>query len=63
MNTDISGIIVLLAFIIGFVAIAVWAYWPSNRAKLQAQAFIPLMESDSPSETGALQREDADHGR
>ena len=31
-----------------FLAIAVWAYWPSNKRRLQAHGRIPL-DDDAPS--------------
>lgn len=42
----------LLLFFLLFSGIAVWAYLPSNRARLEAQALIPLDD----------EREDADNG-
>jgi cytochrome c oxidase cbb3-type subunit 4 len=29
-----------------FVAIAVWAFWPGNKARFQAAALIPLRDGD-----------------
>ena len=34
----------LLGFFIAFIGIAVWAYMPSNKAKLQERAQIPFKE-------------------
>jgi cytochrome c oxidase cbb3-type subunit 4 len=35
----------LMAF---FLAIAVWAYWPSNRRRLDAHAMIPFNDGQAP---------------
>jgi cytochrome c oxidase cbb3-type subunit 4 len=32
-----------------FLAIAVWAYWPRNRARFEAHARIPLDDERTPS--------------
>jgi cytochrome c oxidase cbb3-type subunit 4 len=32
-----------------FLAIAVWAYWPRNKERLQAHARIPLDDEPTPS--------------
>ncbi|MDX1921752.1 MAG: CcoQ/FixQ family Cbb3-type cytochrome c oxidase assembly chaperone [Alphaproteobacteria bacterium] len=34
----------LLGFFISFIVIAVWAYWPANKSKLQERAQIPFKE-------------------
>ncbi len=34
----------LLGFFIAFIGIAIWAYWPGNKAKLQERAQIPFKE-------------------
>lgn len=34
----------LIGFFVAFVFIALWAYAPRNKAKLQAHAYIPLKE-------------------
>ena len=39
-----EGIIVLIAFSLAFAAIAIWAYLPKNKARLNAYAEIPLRE-------------------
>lgn len=39
-----EGIIVLVAFSAAFAGIAVWAYLPRNKARLNAYAEIPLRE-------------------
>ena len=31
-----------------FLAIAVWAYWPSNRGRFQTHAHIPFNDDPSP---------------
>ncbi len=31
-----------------FLAIAVWAYWPSNKRRLEAQAQIPFNDEQRP---------------
>lgn len=41
-----SGYIVLVAFFASFAGIAVWAYWPSSRARLEALRNIPLEQGD-----------------
>ena len=35
-------------FGIMFIAAAVYAYWPRNRAQFDQAAFIPLREEDAP---------------
>ncbi len=42
--TTNSGIIVTVGFSAAFVMIAAWAYWPSNKSKLEEQGMIPLDE-------------------
>jgi cbb3-type cytochrome oxidase subunit 3 len=37
----------LLGFFVAFIGIALWAYWPSNKARLQEHASIPL-NTDNP---------------
>ncbi len=37
-----SGYFVLLAFFTAFTGIAIWAYWPKNRARLESYKEIPL---------------------
>jgi cbb3-type cytochrome oxidase subunit 3 len=37
-------IVWLLASLVVFVGIVVWAMWPSNKARLQAYADIPLRD-------------------
>ena len=37
-----SGVIVSLLFFTMFVGIALWAYWPGNKRRLQSYANIPL---------------------
>jgi len=32
----------VLWFVVLFVGIVAWAFWPSNKARLEAQARIPL---------------------
>ena len=44
MNTTLIGIGVLVAFTLSFLAICVWALWPSNRQRLKAYGLIPLQE-------------------
>lgn len=44
MNQTYIGMIVLVAFVISFLAICVWALWPSNRSRLTAYGHIPLEE-------------------
>jgi len=39
-----SGLIILLAFFTAFVGIAIWAYLPENKARLEDHAQIPLKE-------------------
>ena len=39
-----SGYAVLLAFFVAFGSIAAWAYWPSNRTRLEQHKGIPLKE-------------------
>lgn len=43
MNT---GLIATLFFFTVFSGIALWAYWPSNKTRLQNHAYIPLKETD-----------------
>lgn len=38
------GLIVLVAFTVSFLAICVWALWPSNRSRMIAYGQIPLEE-------------------
>ena len=44
MNTTPIGLFVLVAFSLAFAAICVWAWWPSNRQRLNALGSIPLEE-------------------
>ena len=44
MNTTHIGMIVLVGFVVSFVAICVWALWPSNRKRMIAYGHIPLEE-------------------
>jgi cbb3-type cytochrome oxidase subunit 3 len=46
MNQTHIGIIVLVAFSLSFVAICIWAYWPSNRQRLKSYGQIPLEEDN-----------------
>lgn len=41
-----SGHIMLVSFFVGFVGIAVWAYRPANRAKLEQHRDIPFRETE-----------------
>ncbi|MDC7685267.1 cbb3-type cytochrome c oxidase subunit 3 [Asticcacaulis sp. BYS171W] len=47
MNTSLLGGLITLAFTLTFVSIAVWAYWPKNKAKLQAHRLIPLQDEEA----------------
>lgn len=42
-NLKIIGIVL---GVIGFGAIVFWAYWPSRRSEMDANARIPLEEKD-----------------
>ncbi|WP_081714693.1 cbb3-type cytochrome oxidase subunit 3 [Asticcacaulis sp. AC466] len=44
MNHTHIGMAVLLAFSATFFAICIWAYWPTNRLRLQSYGLIPLQE-------------------
>jgi cbb3-type cytochrome oxidase subunit 3 len=44
MNTTMIGIAVLIAFVVSFLGICLWALWPSNRQRLKAYGLIPLLE-------------------
>jgi cytochrome c oxidase cbb3-type subunit 4 len=39
-----TKIIALLMFMPIFIGVAVWAYWPANKAKFDQYAQIPLQE-------------------
>lgn len=39
-----EGLVVLVAFSLAFVGIAVWVYLPVNRHKINAHAAIPFSE-------------------
>jgi cbb3-type cytochrome oxidase subunit 3 len=43
MNT---GLIATLLFFGVFTGIALWAYWPANKDRLQNHAYIPLKEGE-----------------
>ena len=43
----IEGIIVLVAFSIAFVGIAIWAFAPRNKNKINAYGTIPFKEEDN----------------
>ena len=47
MNTELSGILVLVAFSVSFFGIVIWAAWPSNKTKLESQALIPFLDEDA----------------
>jgi cbb3-type cytochrome oxidase subunit 3 len=51
MNTELSGMIVLMAFSFSFLGIIIWALWPANKAKLERQALIPFAEDTTPDTT------------
>jgi cbb3-type cytochrome oxidase subunit 3 len=42
-----EGLIVLVAFSLAFTGIAIWAYLPRNKSRLQKLAYIPLHEDDN----------------
>jgi cytochrome c oxidase cbb3-type subunit 4 len=46
MNHTHIGMAVLVAFSVSFLAICVWAYWPSNRQRLKSYGLIPLQEDN-----------------
>lgn len=46
MNTTPIGIAVLVVFCAAFLAICLWALWPSNRSKMKNYGLIPLQEDD-----------------
>lgn len=58
MNTSLWGSLVTVGFVISFVSIALWAYWPSNKDKLQAHASIPLSDED---ETNAQAKKESSY--
>ena len=41
-----SGVITTVVFFTVFVLVAVWAYLPANKTKLNDHAMIPLQEHD-----------------
>ncbi|MEM6603651.1 MAG: cbb3-type cytochrome c oxidase subunit 3 [Pseudomonadota bacterium] len=41
-----AGMIGLLFFFCVFVGVAIWAYWPTQKKKLEAYKFLPLKEED-----------------
>ncbi len=46
MNQTHLGMAVLVAFSVSFLAICVWALWPSNRQRLKSYGLIPLQEDN-----------------
>ncbi|MBI3791876.1 MAG: cbb3-type cytochrome c oxidase subunit 3 [Gemmatimonadetes bacterium] len=46
----------LVLFMLVFVGIAVWAFWPSNKAKFDADAQLPLDDDFRPAPARARGR-------
>lgn len=42
-----EGTIVLVAFSLAFIAIAVWAYLPGNKGRMASHGEIPFKEQDN----------------
>ena len=40
-----EGIIVLVAFTVAFIGIALWVYLPKNKQRMQAYGNIPFQEA------------------
>lgn len=51
MNTSLIGMAVLVAFVVAFAGITLWAFWPGNRNRLKAYGMIPLQEDKDDGET------------
>ncbi|MFT4090557.1 MAG: cbb3-type cytochrome c oxidase subunit 3 [Asticcacaulis sp.] len=43
-NLELIGGLLTLTFTLGFTGIVVWAYWPKNKAKIQAHGQIPFKD-------------------
>jgi cytochrome c oxidase cbb3-type subunit IV len=50
MSLNEIRIVVTLVSLLIFMAIVFWAYWPANRARFDADAYIPL--NDDPADAG-----------
>ena len=46
MDVNLARIAVTLAALAAFLAIVIWAYWPSRREQLDAEARRILKEAD-----------------
>ena len=48
MNNSLLGSFITVSFFLSFVAILIWSLWPSNKAKLEKNALIPLQDDNDP---------------
>ncbi|MEM9964243.1 MAG: cbb3-type cytochrome c oxidase subunit 3 [Asticcacaulis sp.] len=44
MNSGLMGALLTLTFTVVFVGIAIWAYWPKNKSKIQSHGQIPFKD-------------------
>ena len=42
-----AGLVMLIAFFLGFVGIACWAYAPANKKRFSDDAMIPFKEDEN----------------
>jgi len=43
-SSGFMGALLTLIFIVTFIGIVLWAYWPKNKTKIQAHGQIPFKD-------------------